>query len=76
LLTKLVNATELVTVDHVIDQLGISKRTVHYDLQKINDWLDENKLPIIQTKQGLGYYLSEETKQTVPKLMKELKEWQ
>jgi mannitol operon transcriptional antiterminator len=76
LLTKLVNATELVTVDHVIDQLGISKRTVHYDLQKINDWLNENNLPIIQTKQGMGYYLSEEAKQTVPKLMKELKEWQ
>ncbi|MGA9288080.1 MAG: transcription antiterminator, partial [Anaerobacillus sp.] len=76
ILTKLVNATELVTVDHIIDQLGISKRTVHYDLQKINDWLEENKLPIIQTKQGMGYYLSEQAKQTVPKLMKELKEWQ
>ncbi|MBN8208779.1 BglG family transcription antiterminator [Bacillus sp. NTK071] len=76
LLTKLVHATELVTVEHIIEQLGISKRTVHYDLQKINDWLEENKLPITQTKQGLGYYLSEETKQTVPTLMKELNEWQ
>ncbi|WP_377890831.1 BglG family transcription antiterminator [Alkalihalobacillus sp. R86527] len=76
LLTKLVNASELVTVDHVTEQLGISKRTVHYDLKKINDWLEDNKLPIIQTRQGMGYYLSEQTKQTVPTLMKELKEWQ
>ncbi len=76
LLTKLVHATELVTVEDVIEQLGISKRTVHYDLQKINDWLDENNLPIIQTKQGMGYYLTEQAKQTVPNLMKELKEWQ
>ncbi|WP_347549089.1 BglG family transcription antiterminator [Pseudalkalibacillus hwajinpoensis] len=76
LLTKLVHTKELITVEHVIEQLGISKRTFHYDLQKINDWLDENKLPIIQTRQGMGYYLSEETKQTVPNLMRELKEWQ
>ncbi|WP_270179764.1 BglG family transcription antiterminator [Alkalihalobacillus sp. CinArs1] len=76
LLTKLVNATDLVTVDHVTEQLGISKRTVHYDLKKINDWLEDNKLPIIQTQQGMGYYLSEQTKENVPYLMKELKEWQ
>ncbi|KMM36500.1 BglG family transcription antiterminator [Guptibacillus hwajinpoensis] len=76
LLTKLIHATDLVTVDQIMEQLGISKRTVHYDLQKINDWLEENNLPITQTKQGLGYYLPEETKQAVPDLMKELNEWQ
>ncbi|MCA0986550.1 BglG family transcription antiterminator [Guptibacillus algicola] len=76
LLTKLVNATDLVTVDQVTEQLGISKRTVHYDLKKINDWLEDNKLPIIQTQQGMGYYLPEQTKENVPNLMKELKEWQ
>lgn len=76
LLTKLVNATDLVTVDHVTEQLGISKRTVHYDLKKINDWLEDNRLPIIQTQQGMGYYLPQQAKENVPNLMKELKEWQ
>lgn len=31
-----------ISVDAILDEYGISKRTLYYDLNKINDWLSED----------------------------------
>lgn len=31
-----------ISVDTILDEYGISKRTLYYDLNKINDWLSED----------------------------------
>ena len=31
-----------ISVDAILNEYGISKRTLYYDLNKINDWLSED----------------------------------
>lgn len=49
-------------VDRLTKQFGISQRTIYYDLQQIDDWLEENKLTRTQRIYGKGIYLDSETR--------------
>ena len=45
ILKMVVYAGGYVSVSDITDQLGISKRSAYYDIEKINDWLRDNGLP-------------------------------
>ncbi|REB08565.1 PRD domain-containing protein [Sporosarcina sp. BI001-red] len=45
--------------------MGISQRSVYYDITNINDWLDSKKLPLIETIYGEGLILPEVTKKVL-----------
>lgn len=44
LLRYLMESESGVLIEHILEKLSISKRTLYYDLEKINDWLSQYKL--------------------------------
>lgn len=72
LLSQLVHHKGYLPIDEITDKLQISRRTLYYDLQKANDWLQSHGLEPISNVRSLGLFLSEDTKQKVPALMKDM----
>jgi mannitol operon transcriptional antiterminator len=68
-LTKLVRSPSFVTIQELMESLNVSKRTVYYDMEKVNYWLEKQKLPCVQYVRSLGFYLEEESKREIPKKM-------
>ncbi|NPV44113.1 MAG: BglG family transcription antiterminator [Firmicutes bacterium] len=62
-----------VTIKELGDRLKISSRTVRYDLDKIDDWLAKNKIPLIQREYGKGIKLDKIIKSS-PVLTNQLSE--
>ena len=60
ILKMVVYAGGYVSVSTITDQLGISKRSAYYDIEKICDWLRENGLPELERDRRKGIRVSEE----------------
>lgn len=54
ILKMVVYAGGYVSVSDITDQLGISKRSAYYDIEKINDWLRDNGLPELERDRFKG----------------------
>jgi mannitol operon transcriptional antiterminator len=76
ILWYILHATSYVPMEEITEKLNISKRTIYYDINKINAWLKHQKLPAVGNIQSAGLYLEEETKRAVPKLLQHLNPWQ
>nr|WP_175476208.1 BglG family transcription antiterminator [Evansella caseinilytica] len=63
MISMLLAANTCVSVEALAGRLGVSKRTVYYDMKKINDWLKDKKLTEVRKKHGKGYYLEEAVKE-------------
>ncbi|QZA33684.1 PTS sugar transporter subunit IIA [Hydrogenibacillus sp. N12] len=72
LLYRLLQAVEPLSLEECSMDLGVSKRTLYYDLSKIDDWLRTNRLPPVQRRPNAGIYLTEVTKSKVLQLMSEI----
>lgn len=55
-----------------MQKLGISRRTVYYDMEKINDWLKTIHLPPVEYVRAAGYYLPDESRKGIPQLAGQL----
>lgn len=73
--TALYNADDCISIDLLTNQLGISKRTIYYDVQKINTWLESKQLAPIKKKHGKGYYLENGVKEKVPHLINKVEKF-
>ncbi|ARM74366.1 TPA_asm: PTS fructose transporter subunit IIA [Listeria monocytogenes] len=69
LLESLVVANVYLAPEKLQEELGISKRTLQYDVEKINKELDNIGLDGIQSVRGQGYYLLEEEKSTMKEIL-------
>ncbi|MBC1571461.1 BglG family transcription antiterminator [Listeria sp. FSL L7-1426] len=69
LLESLVVANVYLAPEKLQEELGISKRTLQYDVEKINKELDNIGLDGIQSVRGQGYYLLEEEKTTMKEIL-------
>lgn len=69
-------ATSYVPMEELTEKLNISRRTIYYDMGKINAWLKHHKLIGIGHIQSAGFYLEEKAKQTIPELLQHLNSWQ
>ncbi|WP_332634348.1 BglG family transcription antiterminator [Halalkalibacter flavus] len=76
IITILLNANGYTSVEMITNQIGISKRTFYYDIQKINKWLEGNKLQPVKKDHGKGFYLEQEGKEKTPKLISKLNKFQ
>ncbi|WP_019240367.1 MULTISPECIES: BglG family transcription antiterminator [Bacillus] len=76
ILSRIISAPAHVSLQTLINELRISRRTVYYDIEKINSWLKENKLPPVQKIRGQGFSLPFEAKKEIPLLLHELQDWQ
>jgi mannitol operon transcriptional antiterminator len=69
ILNFLKQSERFVSIDELMQSCHISKRTVYYDMDKINDWLKSNRLGPVMYLRSLGYMLPDETRQKVPSLL-------
>lgn len=65
ILNLLINNDSYMTVDDLQNAALISRRSVFYTLKKINVELNANNLDSISSLKGVGYYLTDETKNSI-----------
>lgn len=71
ILQQIIQAEGYVSINQLIDVIQVSKRTIYYDIKKIEDWLQEEGLHSIEYIRPLGYCISNETKQMIVKKLNE-----
>ena len=76
ILQYILYATSYVPMEEITEKLNISRRTIYYDMEKINGWLKHHKLLGIRHIQSVGLYLEESTKLAIPELLQHLTPWQ
>ncbi|UQX53731.1 HTH domain-containing protein [Cytobacillus pseudoceanisediminis] len=57
ILTKMVHAPTHVSPQELMEELQISKRTVYYDVDKINSWLKDQGLDELKYIRAAGFFL-------------------
>lgn len=75
MLSYLTQAQDYVPVKVLAEKFNISRRTIYYDIEKINDWLEEHELPPVQYVRSTGFFLDEEAASRVPEKLGALKVW-
>lgn len=75
LLSLLVHAESYVPAKELTEKFNISRRTVYYDIDKINSWLKENELGPVKHIRGTGFILDKRTKALIPEKMDMAQTW-
>ncbi|WP_442951678.1 BglG family transcription antiterminator [Paenibacillus sp. GYB003] len=55
-----------VTVQQLMERLKVSRRTVYYDMDKVNGWLADNGLEPVEYVRGAGFRLPEASRTGLP----------
>lgn len=50
-------------------KLNLTRRQINYSIQKINDWLADNSLPIIENQRNVGFIVDRSIIERVPELL-------
>ncbi|MBB6453702.1 mannitol operon transcriptional antiterminator [Salirhabdus euzebyi] len=74
-LTHLIHADSYLSIKELTERLNVSRRTIYYDLEKINYWLEQQGLSIVEQVRSVGLILDEETKKLIPSKLGEIKAW-
>ncbi|WP_143415733.1 BglG family transcription antiterminator [Geobacillus sp. E263] len=72
ILNMLLSSSTHVTADKLAQSLQVSKRTVYYDIQKINDWLRSQGFSPLKNVRDLGFYLDDQIKKQMTKKLQTL----
>jgi mannitol operon transcriptional antiterminator len=75
ILSYLSQAKRYVPSTEISEKFNISRRTIYYDIEKINGWLSENRLPEVKHVRSAGFYLEEEAVQQMPEKLGMIKTW-
>ena len=67
ILQQIIQADSYVSVSQLMEVIQVSKRTIYYDMKKIEDWLVAEDLNSYEYIRPLGYCFDNETKQRVIK---------
>jgi mannitol operon transcriptional antiterminator len=65
IMNLLINSSIQLKPENLAQSLQISKRTIYYDIKKINEWLESQGVPTIKNMRTLGFYVDEETKRKI-----------
>jgi transcriptional antiterminator/mannitol/fructose-specific phosphotransferase system IIA component (Ntr-type) len=63
ILNKIVQTPRYVPTSEIMEEMNISKRTVYYDVDKINDWLKNHGLEALNYIRSAGFYVSDVTRE-------------
>lgn len=75
ILTTLVNEDSYVSITELTKQLNVSRRTIYYDIEKINNWLMDAGLDNVQHVRFAGFILSDKAKKSIPNKLNEMEAW-
>lgn len=73
MLQLFVQSHHTLSVKELMEQFSISRRTLYYDIQKINDWLKQAGLQQIQHIYAKGFYLDAASRQAAGRIIGENK---
>ncbi|WP_368504966.1 transcription antiterminator [Alkalihalophilus sp. As8PL] len=59
-----------VSILELSNSLRVSRRTIYYNLEKVNDWLKENELDEVQQIKSVGIFIPNSTKEKIPNFVK------
>ncbi|UFT99889.1 BglG family transcription antiterminator [Radiobacillus kanasensis] len=74
ILSKLAQTQDYLSLKYLTETLGVSRRTLYYDLEKINDWLADNQMQQVKHASRKGYFLEPETKLQLSKQLGQVDE--
>ncbi|WP_096437419.1 BglG family transcription antiterminator [Alteribacter populi] len=70
LLHLLIETKSPISIRELGESLRVSRRTIYYNLEKINDWLKEQKLEEVQSVKSLGVFVTEDSRARIPNLIR------
>ncbi|GGE27087.1 transcriptional antiterminator [Pullulanibacillus camelliae] len=72
ILQQLIVAENYVSIQWLMETFNISRRTVYYDLDKINNWLLDHNLSPVKKVRSAGFYLENGIKDIVKKNIEDI----
>lgn len=57
------------TIQEITEKTGVSRRTVYYDLCRINEWLAQYDIPELTVRRGKGIFVDPETRRKIMDLI-------
>ncbi|MDO4615485.1 MAG: BglG family transcription antiterminator [Lachnospiraceae bacterium] len=71
ILNLLMGSSEFLSPHSIAQALNVSRRTIYYDFDKINEWLREQKLPEMEMVREKGVYLSEAARTALSEVLED-----
>lgn len=62
ILYMIIRSDDYVTLQQITEELNLSKRSIYYEICKINDWLSKQDIDEIEIERGKGIRLDEDKK--------------
>lgn len=75
ILMQLINADSYLSAEELTEKLNVSRRTIYYDMEKINDWLDSLGIDKIAKVRSAGFILTAEAKKQIPNNLESMQAW-
>lgn len=72
ILEQLLYKDGYMTVQQIADEKGISKRSVYYDIRKINEWLEAQNIETLEIERKKGILIEKEVKEVIRTRLKEI----
>lgn len=70
MLDRLLMSHTYITIQQLTNELHISRRSVYYDLSKINEWLDSASVAQIEVERSKGIFISKAHNEEIRALLK------
>ncbi len=72
ILKQLLYKDGYMTIQQIADEKGISKRSVYYDIRKINEWLEAQNIEPLEIERKKGILIEKEAKEVIRTRLKEI----
>jgi mannitol operon transcriptional antiterminator len=69
MLNLLLTHQDYVSIVEVAKTLNVSRRSIYYDLSKINEWLEAHQIGFIQVERSKGLFLSSSQREKISELL-------
>ena len=69
MLNLLLTHLDYVSIVEVAKTLNVSRRSIYYDLTKINEWLEAHQIGFIQVERSKGLFLSSSQREKISELL-------
>lgn len=75
ILMQLIHADSYMSVEELTEKLNVSRRTIYYDIEKINDWLDSLGIDKVEKVRSAGFILPDKVKKLIPTNIQKVQAW-
>lgn len=69
ILNQLLSQSKYITMEQIASEMKVSKRTVYYDICKINLWLEQAKLPTLEVVREKGLLIPHKERELIQEML-------